>query len=161
MPTRALLLLLTVSLTTLAAGPAKKPAPPKAHEHAAPPATQAPAEAAPIAPPNPVQQEMRVLTEAMKAILDAVANNTLAVIPPTLHRVHGAREVTERALASGSYKPPKNGDDVKGFITHDEAFHGELVKLLRAAQANDLKATTRQLGPILDGCTSCHQRYRF
>lgn len=49
---------------------------------------------------------------------------------------------------------------MKGFVARDEAFHAELVKLLRAAQANDLPAATKQLGPILEGCTGCHQQYR-
>ena len=37
----------------------------------------------------------------------------------------------------------------------------ELVKLLKASKAKDLPATTKQLGVVLEGCTSCHTKYRF
>ena len=37
----------------------------------------------------------------------------------------------------------------------------ELVALLQAAKANDLPAATRQLGVVLDGCTSCHMTFRY
>jgi cytochrome c556 len=75
--------------------------------------------------------------------------------------VHGARMVTEEALKKGGYKPPKNGADLDAFVKQDEAFHDELVKLLKASKANDLPATTKQLGVVLEGCTNCHTKYRF
>lgn len=110
---------------------------------------------------NAVQNEMLLLEAATRDMVTAVANDQLAAIPPLLHGVHGAKDLTAKAIAAGEWKPPKNADDVAGFVAMDEAFHGELVKLLKAAQADDLPAATKQLGVVLDGCTSCHEQYRF
>ncbi len=128
---------------------------------AGPTAAATPSVAAPAAALNPVQNEMRLLHEATRDWVTAIANNTLDTIPEDIHKVHGARMVTEDALKKGSYKPPKNADDLDGFIKQDEAFHDELVKLLKASKAKDLPATTKQLGVVLEGCTSCHTKYRF
>ncbi len=115
--------------------------------------------AAPAA--NPVQAEMRALHEATRDWVTAIANNDLASIPRGISRVHAARMVTEKAVESGAYKPPKAGADIEAFKKQDEAFHDELVKLLKASKANDLPAATKQLGVVLEGCTSCHTKYRF
>jgi cytochrome c556 len=121
----------------------------------------APAPGALAAPQNPVQAEMRLLHEATRDWVTAIAQNQLAAIPTGISRVHAARMVTEQALATGEYRPPKAGADLEQFKKQDEAFHDELVKLLRAAKANDLVAATRQLGTVLEGCTSCHAKFRF
>lgn len=110
--------------------------------------------------PNAVQAEMRALTGAMHTVVDAIASNDLSRIPPALHEVHGAREETEKALKAGTYRPPVNGDRLKAFIAEDEAFHDELVKLVKAARANDAAAAARQIAPIMNGCVSCHATYR-
>ncbi len=132
------------------------PAPAVEHAHAA---SAAPAELPPGT--NPVQLEMRVLHEATRDWVTAVANNTLEAIPASIEKIHHARGVTEQALEKGEYKPPKNPDALEDFKRQDEAFHGELAKLRQASQAKDLPGTTRQLGAVLDGCTSCHTKYRF
>lgn len=121
------------------------------------------ASAAPARPAglNPVQHEMILLSEAMNTILLAVANNNLQAIPPAIHKVHEARLVTEEALLNGEYQPPKNSDQVEAFIAEDEAFHDELVTLMKAVKADDLQAATRQVGVIVNSCTSCHTQYRF
>lgn len=111
--------------------------------------------------PNPVQLEMRELATAMQATLVAIANNDLRAVTPAIHKVHGARDVTAQALARGEYKPPKNSDKVKEFVQEDDAFHDELVKLVRAAKANDLVAASHQIGVVVEGCTKCHLKYRF
>lgn len=135
-------------------------------EHAAP-ARKAPSAKQPAMAPagavkmNPVRQEMLSLSEAMNVIMLAVANNNLQAIPPAIQKVHGARMVTEKALLNGEYQPPKNGKDIAGFIKQDEAFHDELVTLMRAVKADDLKAATRQVGVIVNSCTDCHTQYRF
>lgn len=139
-------------------------APMKAEPPAQPstaPAAPTPSAQAPTVAVNPVQNEMRLLHEATRDWVTAIANNTLDTIPSGIHKVHGARMVTEEALKKGSYKPPKNGDDLDAFIKQDEAFHDELVKLLKASKAGDLPGTTKQLGVVLEGCTSCHTKYRF
>ncbi len=105
---------------------------------------------------------MRLLNEAMRDWVTAVAQNSLAAIPAGISRVHAAREVTDSALKRGEYVPPKGGKPaLAAFIEQDEAFHDELVTLLRAARANDLEAATRQLGVVMQGCTSCHTAFRF
>jgi hypothetical protein len=114
------------------------------------------------APRNPVQAEMRLLNEATRDWVTAVAQNDLASIPAGISRVHAARLVTEEALERGEYAPPKGGAAaLAAFTRQDEAFHDELVKLLAAARADDLPAATRQLGVVIEGCTSCHLLYRF
>lgn len=132
----------------------------EAHEHDAEHAAVAPLPS-PSASGNAVQNEMRILNEAVRDSVTAIAYNRLDAIEPAIHKVHAARELTEKALESGTYKLPKNADQLAAFKAQDEAFHGELVKLLQAAKANDLVATTTQLGVVLEGCTGCHTRYRF
>lgn len=113
-------------------------------------------------PRNPVQAEMRLLNEATRDWVTAIAQNDLASIPPAISRVHAARLVTEEALKRGAYAPPKGGAAaLAAFVRQDEAFHDELVTLLQAAKANDLPAATRQLGVVLEGCTSCHMTFRY
>lgn len=120
-------------------------------------------EAAAHLPPgvNAVQNEMRELSAAMNEIMLAVANNNLKAIPESIHRVHAARQLTEEAIASGRYKLPKNSDKMAAFIKEDDAFHEELVALVKASKTNDLNAATKQVGRLMNGCTSCHTQYRF
>ena len=141
-------------------------APPASPSQAAEPTGTSPREGARAASPpearNPVQAEMRLLTEATRDWVTAIAQHDLASIPDGIARVHAARLVTEAALEDGTYLPPKGGAGaVDAFVQTDEAFHDELVKLLQAAKANDLPAATRQLGVVLEGCTTCHIQYRF
>lgn len=133
-----------------------------AETHAAGPAAVATPAMPTGEPRNPVQAEMRLLHDATRDWVTAIAQNDLASIPPAISRVHAARLVTEDALTRGAYAPPKGGAAaLAAFIAQDEAFHGELVALLQAAKANDLPAATRQLGVVLDGCTSCHMTFRY
>jgi cytochrome c556 len=127
-----------------------------AHDHAA----VAPLPSA-SAGANAMQSEMRLLNEAMRDAVTAIGYDRLDTIAPSLHAVHEAKARTEEALESGAYKLPKHADRLEDFKAQDEAFHGELVKLLGAAKAKDRAGTTRQLGVVLDGCTSCHEKYRF
>jgi cytochrome c556 len=110
---------------------------------------------------NPVKAEMRVLHEATQKWVTAIANNNLAAIPEGVKEVHGAREITEQALKSGRYHPPKHSADIEQFKKQDEEFHGRLVELVNVAKARDLPGATRELGRVLEGCTDCHTKYRF
>ena len=110
---------------------------------------------------NPVQIEMRALHEGARAWLTAVSFNSLDSIPPTIEKIHAARNATEAALEQGTYKPPRNGERLDDFKRADEAFHAELVAFLGAAKDKDLVRTTHQLGVVLDRCTDCHQKFRF
>lgn len=109
---------------------------------------------------NAVQNEMRLLHEAMQDSVTAVANDDLGAIPHALHRVHQARGMTEAAIEDGSYRPPRNGEDIEGFVRMDEAFHHELEQLVRAARSGDSAATGQQLGAVLSRCSGCHERFR-
>jgi hypothetical protein len=130
------------------------------HDHEHPPSQQQPAaSAAPAA--NPVQAEMRALNEVTRDWVTAIANNQLDAIAPGIHKVHAARLVTEAALDKGEYRPPKNGHKLEEFTRTDAQFHDLLVALLTAAKRDDLPGATKQLGVVLEGCTSCHREYRF
>ncbi len=69
------------------------------HGHQATNAPTKPSSASAAPPANPVQAEMRLLNEAMRDAVTAIANNDLASIPKAIHGVHLAREVTANALA--------------------------------------------------------------
>jgi len=133
-----------------------------------PAATTTPAAAsAPTASPdhlpkgvNAVQNEMRLLHEAMRDAVTAIANGNLPSIAESLHRVHRARELTEKAVEEKEYTLPKNPDKLEDFKAKDEAFHGELEKLVAASTSNDAKATSEQLGVVLSKCTDCHAQFR-
>ena len=115
-----------------------------------------------VAPPlNAVQREMQALHELVVTSLVAIEAGKTDIIPAAIHRVHEARGETEKALTSGAWKPPRADATVADFVKTDEAFHAELVKLLRSSKQNDVTATTRQLGAVLEGCSSCHVRFRF
>lgn len=115
----------------------------------------------PAPAPNAVQKEMQALHQLIVTTLVAIENDTLSAIPTAIHQVHEAKGETEKAITSGAWKPPRADTTVADFVKADEAFHDELVKLLQASKKNDVTATTRQLGVVLDGCTSCHVRFRF
>jgi|GEM_PF-1826681 len=111
--------------------------------------------------PNVVQREMRSLESAMHAILTAIANNQLAPIAEKLFAIHEFRDATEKEIHEGRYHPPHEPGGIEAFIAADTAFHDDLVRLVKASRANDLKAATAAYGVIVNGCTSCHSRFRF
>jgi hypothetical protein len=133
--------------------------------HAAPAAPAAPARkgATDHVPEglNAVQNEMLLLNDAMRDAVTAVANDDMQMLPHGFHRVHMARELTVKAIEAGEYKTPRNPDQMEAFLAMDEAFHGELEKLLKASESGDLPATTAQLGAVLQQCTGCHEQFRF
>src|SRR5262249_6516555 len=77
--------------------------------------------------PNAVQQEMRVLHEAARDWITAIANTQPGAIPLSISRIHAARQNTDRAVESGAYKPPRG--DVEAFKRQDAAFHDSLFAL--------------------------------
>jgi hypothetical protein len=109
---------------------------------------------------NAVQNEMRLLHEAMRDTVSAIALGTLSTIPERLHAVHRARELTEQAIESGTYKLPRNGDQLEAFKALDESFHAELEKLVAGATANDPIATSTALGAVMGRCEGCHAQFR-
>ncbi|HEY5947851.1 MAG TPA: cytochrome c [Kofleriaceae bacterium] len=133
-------------------------------DHATPPpATTAALPASPDhLPPNvnAVQNEMRLLHEAMRETVSALALGTLTTVPERLHVVHRARALTEHALETGSYTLPKNPSQLPAFKALDESFHGELEKLVEAASANDPVKTATALGNVMGRCEGCHTQFR-
>ena len=104
---------------------------------------------------------MRLLLQALQGTVAAVADNDLARIPSLITGIHEAREATDAAIESGSYRPPKNADKLEAFKAMDAAFHELLVDLVKASQAADLEATTTAFGRVLAGCQGCHATFRF
>lgn len=118
-------------------------------------------ESAPPTPPPPVnvvQEEMRLLLGAVQEAVAGVAMGDVRGVPAAIHRVHGAKEATAAALTAGQYQPPKG--EVGRFREVDEAFHDQLVVLVRAAKKNDVPATAEALGAVLRGCPACHGEFR-
>lgn len=109
---------------------------------------------------NAVQNEMRLLTEAMRDTVSAIGTGQLQAIPERLHEVHGARELTEQAIESGSYKLPRNAENLAAFKALDESFHAELEKLVAGARANDAAATSAAFGAVMSRCDGCHAQFR-
>jgi len=116
--------------------------------------------AKPAAAVNAVQNEMRLLTEAMRDTVTAIGTGQLAAIPEGLHEVHRARELTEQAIESGSYKLPRNAENLAAFKALDESFHAELEKLVAGASANDAAATSAAFGAVMSRCDGCHAQFR-
>lgn len=110
---------------------------------------------------NVVQHEMILLNEAMIGVYTMIIANQLSGIPAAIHGVHGARDLTHGALTDGKYQPPKNSEDIEGFEKLDDAFHDQLVELVKAAQSNDLELTTKTYAEVIQGCTTCHTQYRY
>jgi hypothetical protein len=107
-----------------------------------------------------VQNEMRLLHEAMRDAVTAIGTDNLPLIGDGLRRVHRARELTEAAIDAKEYILPKNADKLDAFKEKDAAFHGELEKLVTASKSNDAKATSLQLGVVLSKCSDCHAQFR-
>lgn len=127
-----------------------------AHEH---PAATAPPSTSPAA--SPVQNEMRLLVEALQAGVLGVGTGDVRPVAHALHRVHAAKEATEAAIRDGRYHPPKNADHIERFHALDEAFHRDLEGLVEASSRNDVDATARALGTVMQGCQGCHSEFRL
>lgn len=115
------------------------------------------------APPtegNAVQQEMQLLTKALEAAVRGIGAGDVRAVEHELHRVHAAKEATANALSDGTYRPPKNGDQLDRFRAMDEAFHRELVPLVDASRRNDVPGTAKALGTVLEACAGCHESFR-
>jgi hypothetical protein len=110
---------------------------------------------------NVVQNEMRLLDEAMRTTLTLIANDQLDGIPAQIKKVHPARQLTEEAIEKGLYQTPKNPDKVDEFVALDNEFHDDLKGLLKASKSDDLQMATEKFGDLVQGCTTCHTQYRF
>jgi cytochrome c556 len=121
---------------------------------------EATASAQPSAVLNPVQNEMQLLTTALEGAVRGIGLGDVRAVEHDLHRVHLAKEATGAALQSGSYKPPKNPDQLERFRALDEAFHGDLERLVDASHRNDVPGTAAALGTVMQACQGCHSEFR-
>lgn len=109
---------------------------------------------------NPVQQEMRMMVGMLARAVMAIGMRDVSGVEHDLHRLHAAKEATTAAVTSGTYKLPKNPENVARFTKLDEDFHALLGKLVVASQANDVQGTAEAVGQVLANCTSCHSEFR-
>lgn len=109
---------------------------------------------------NPVQQEMRMMVGMLARAVMAIGMRDVSGVQHDLHRLHAAKEATTAAVTSGTYKLPKNPENVARFTQLDEDFHVLLGKLVAASQANDVQGTAEAVGQVLANCTSCHSEFR-
>lgn len=112
------------------------------------------------AAPNPVQVEMQLLQAAMQSAVAAVAAGDVTGLPRQFHEVHLAAEKTMKATGAGAYVPAKNPDRLARFQALDEAFHKEMITLVKAAKKNDVDTTATQVGVLLTRCHGCHSEFR-
>jgi hypothetical protein len=128
------------------------------HEHGQQPG---PTAVRPRAPgENPVQYEMRLLTETLQRAVSGIGHGDVRFLAQELHQLHLAMEATEAAVRDGSYRPPRNPDRVERFLELDELFHRHLVQLVRASRQNDLDGAAQALGAAMQGCQTCHDEFR-
>ena len=109
---------------------------------------------------NPVQNEMKLLSTALEGAVRRIGQGDVRPVEHDLHRVHAAKEATEKALHGGQYRLPKNPDQVERFHTLDEAFHRDLERLVHASQQNDVDAAAKALGELIQSCQGCHSQFR-
>jgi hypothetical protein len=110
--------------------------------------------------PNAVQREMRLLHEALRDSVTAIANGNVESIAERLTAIDAARQVTERAVETGDYKLPKNAGNLGTFEQLDDRFHADLENLVAKAKVGDATATSAQLGVVLSQCGGCHGQFR-
>lgn len=101
-----------------------------------------------------------MLTSILEETVRGIGARDVRPIEHALHRLHAAKELTGAALRDGSYKLPKNPDQVDAFVAMDEAFHKHLGALVVASHANDIPGAAEALGAIVRGCEGCHATYR-
>jgi cytochrome c556 len=109
---------------------------------------------------NPVQREMILLHEAMRDSVTAIAMGDVRSLPKKLHAVHTASGDTKDAAKGGAYKPPKNPGKMDEFLRLDEAFHKEMISMVKAARKNDVEQTARLHGALMTRCHGCHATFR-
>lgn len=118
------------------------------------------AKAPPRKPANAVQREMRLLEAAMRDSVTAIAAGDVRSLPARLHAVHLASGDTEAALKSGAYKLPREGADVAAFVALDQAFHEQMIEMVKAAATNDVPTTAARFGDLMNRCQGCHAQFR-
>jgi cytochrome c556 len=109
---------------------------------------------------NPLMEEMLLLDTAFREIVSAVAVGDAGRVHKALEPMHGTMEKTHEAVHHGEVQIPKNDGKVEEFVRLDKQFHQDLESLAAAAAKNDGQAMVTVTKKLLDGCVSCHQRFR-
>lgn len=118
------------------------------------------ASAAPPPKESALQKEMRLLEDAMKTAVSAIANGDVRGLPKLFHGVHLASGDTKKDVVAGKIKLKKNADRVDAFIAMDDAFHKQMITLVKAAKKNDVDKVAREFGGLVARCNGCHALYR-
>jgi hypothetical protein len=103
---------------------------------------------------------MRLLERALADVPSRFGAGDLRPVEHALHAVHGARDRTNAALQGGSYRPPRNGDDLARFRELDHAFHEELELFAGFAARSEIARAAESYGRVLRACNGCHERFR-
>lgn len=111
-------------------------------------------------PANAVQLEMRLLEAALITAVTGIGARDVRPVAPALHKVHAAKEATEKALERGAYVLPNRPGALARFKALDEAFHEHLEALVEASGKNDVPATAAAVGRALQACDTCHTEFR-
>jgi cytochrome c556 len=69
-------------------------------------------------------------------------------------------EKTHEAVHKGAVHIPRNADRIQEFLKMDKQFHTDLDSLAAAAAKNDAKTMLDLAKKLMDGCVSCHQKFR-
>jgi cytochrome c556 len=96
----------------------------------------------------------------MHAMLSGIARGDVRAAPAVFEDVDRAKQATEAAVESGRYIPARNGNQLARFRELDEAFHGDLEKMLEVAARNDIPGTAEAFGSTVRRCQSCHAEFR-
>ncbi len=104
--------------------------------------------------------EMRALDGVFREVVSAVALGDGHRVYQALESMHGKMEQTQEALHKGEVKLRKNASKAAEFEKMDKDFHASLEKLAKAAHSGNRHEMTAMTKKLLDGCVSCHEKFR-
>lgn len=105
-------------------------------------------------------EEMRALDAVFREVVSAVALGDGNRVHHALESMHGKMEKTQEDLHSGKVSLRKNASKAAEFEKMDKDFHAKLEALGKAAHKGDGKGMTELTKKLLDGCVSCHKKFR-
>lgn len=105
-------------------------------------------------------EEMRALDGVFREVVSAVALGDAHRVHMALESMHGKMEKTQEALHKGEVKLRKNAAKAAEFEKMDKEFHAGLEKLAKAAHDGRRQEMTAITKKLLDGCVSCHEKFR-
>ena len=117
-------------------------------------------EASSPAGPCALVDEMKALDAVFREVVSAVAVGDGNRVHQALESMHGKMEKTQEALHAGKVSLRKNAAKAAEFEKMDKDFHARLASLGKAAHKGDSKGMTELTKKLLDGCVSCHNKFR-